>query len=182
MVICPFQSEDRVLCCPCQCFTSLGGELCRINRQQHWGNSSIRAGGSSGSTAHIPLSQAGNPWCSHTGSKGPLSQGGSGLDQGSVELEAGGRREDMCLMLGGFWVFWKPVLSLGLSFHPAKGGTCHQGSREHFCFWVFAVVIRASCAPSSCASTIRPELSRGPWGASPCLAQGAALRKPWRWN
>uniref|UniRef100_A0A4W2C717 Serpin family A member 5 n=1 Tax=Bos indicus x Bos taurus TaxID=30522 RepID=A0A4W2C717_BOBOX len=58
MVIYPFQSEDRVLCCPRQCFTSLGGGLCRINRQQHPGNSSIRAGGGSGSTAHIPLSQA----------------------------------------------------------------------------------------------------------------------------
>uniref|UniRef100_A0A8B9XPC7 Serpin domain-containing protein n=1 Tax=Bos mutus grunniens TaxID=30521 RepID=A0A8B9XPC7_BOSMU len=58
MVICPFQSEDRVLCCPRQCFTSLGGGLCRINRQQHPGNSSIRAGGGSGSTAHTLLSQA----------------------------------------------------------------------------------------------------------------------------
>ncbi|KAB0369189.1 hypothetical protein FD755_019194, partial [Muntiacus reevesi] len=52
------QSEDRTLCCPRLHFTSLGGGLCRINRQQHPGNSSIRAGGGSGSTAHIPLSQA----------------------------------------------------------------------------------------------------------------------------
>nr|XP_005896277.2 PREDICTED: serpin A3-1-like [Bos mutus] len=58
MVICPFQSEDRVLCCPRQCLTSLGGGLCRINRQQHPGNSSIRAGGGSGSTAHTLLSPA----------------------------------------------------------------------------------------------------------------------------
>ena len=36
------------------------------------------------------------------GAKGPLSQGGSGLDQGSVGPEAQGRREDVCLMLGGF--------------------------------------------------------------------------------
>ena len=36
------------------------------------------------------------------GAKGPLSQGGSGLDQGLVEPEAGGRWEDVCPMLGGF--------------------------------------------------------------------------------
>ncbi|XP_005701519.3 PREDICTED: serpin A3-7 isoform X1 [Capra hircus] len=39
-------------------FYKPGGGLCRINRQQHPGNSRIWAGGGSGSTAHIPLSQA----------------------------------------------------------------------------------------------------------------------------
>ena len=42
---------------------------------------------------------------------------------------------------------------------------CHQGFWGHFCFWVFGVVIRASCAPSSCASSVRSEVLRGP-----CLA------------
>uniref|UniRef100_A0A4W2DK06 Serpin domain-containing protein n=1 Tax=Bos indicus x Bos taurus TaxID=30522 RepID=A0A4W2DK06_BOBOX len=39
-------------------FHKPGRRACRINRQQHLGNSSIRAGGGSGSTAHTPLSQA----------------------------------------------------------------------------------------------------------------------------
>ncbi|XP_017921950.1 PREDICTED: serpin A3-5 isoform X1 [Capra hircus] len=58
MVICPFpvRGQSPVLSLPM--FHKPGGGLCRINRQQHPGNSSIRAGGTSGSTAHIPLSQA----------------------------------------------------------------------------------------------------------------------------
>ncbi|XP_069415473.1 serpin A3-5-like isoform X3 [Ovis canadensis] len=58
MVICPFpvRGQSPVLSPPM--FHKPGGGLCRINRQQHRGNSSIRAGGGSGSTAHIPVSQA----------------------------------------------------------------------------------------------------------------------------
>lgn len=53
----------------------------------------------------------------------------------------------------------RPVLSLGLSVHPAKGGMCHQG------FWggisafeSLGLRFGASCAPSSYASSIRSEL------------------------
>ena len=69
MVICPFpvRGQNTVLSPPT--FHKPGGGLCRIYRQQHPGNSCIRAGGGSGSTAHIPLSQAGNPWCSRTGNQ-----------------------------------------------------------------------------------------------------------------
>ena len=80
-------------------FASQNRGLCRINRQTKSRNSIIWAG--SGSTAHIPLSQAGNPRCSHTGSQGTSFPGWSGLGQGLVEPEAGGRRKDVCLILEG---------------------------------------------------------------------------------
>ena len=81
-------------------FASQSRGLCRINRQTKSQNSIIWAG--SGSTAHIPLSQAGNPRCSHTGSQGTSFPGGFWvLGQGLVEPEAGGRQKDVCLILEG---------------------------------------------------------------------------------
>lgn len=105
-----------------------------------------------------------------------LSQGGSGLDQGSVGPEAGGRWEDMCLMLKVL----SPLKTSPLSGSQCscKGRMCHRASGGISAFESLGLV-RASCAPSSYASSIR---SGSPEGALRCISlawlQGAALRGP----